>query len=246
MNRIECYQAASVALDSWACGYEAGRSKIDIVYQEVVEGRDVPATYKTYSSCADRAAWKLWRLGCRRRFLNREARTPAPHDWHPGVNIAWLHDPSRGSPVMATEGATRGRAVRLPIAPGVGWVPMAGDELIIWTHPRSDPSKEGLDAHSLSILDFDGGEARTANYGASGMSERVFPGAKISEAPLVLRGRLWVYGKPGHEKQVMRVLRIEDYIETLTAPANLEGIPFDARYTGEVRDFIEHDARATE
>lgn len=230
MNRLECYQAACVALDTWACGGAAGRAKTDPVYQMVTEGRDVPASYVKYSSCADRAHWRLWRLGCRRPFVNREERTPQPKDFHWGVNIAWLHDLAKGAPCLSV---TQANGTKFPTAPKADWEPTVGDELLIWN------TDIGKDAHSLSIVSFDGGRAETANYGAGGMSAAAFPGAKLASAPLVFKAGAWQYGEGARIKKVMRVLRLVDIIETLTAKADLSGPDFDSVFTGEVRDFIE-------
>lgn len=230
MNRIECYRAASVAFDTWACNGTVGRAKIDPVYQMVVEGRDVPATYKGYSSCADRAHAKLFRFGCRAKFVNREERTPLPRDWHIGANISNLHDVNQGSPCLFRSDKHGHKSAAQPDA---GWEPSVGDELLTWN--------EGNDAHSAAIVSFDGSRAVTANYGSSGMSAAVFPGAKFGNPPLTFKAGHWWLGEGVHQKQVMRVLRLVDYIETLTAKANLDGIPFDSEYTGEVRDFIESE-----
>lgn len=228
MNRLECYQAACVALDTWACGGTVGRAKTDPVYQMVTEGRDVPSSYTSYSSCADRAHWRFWRLGCRLPFVNREERTPQPKDFHWGVNIAWLHDTDKGAPCLLS---TQRNGVQFPVAPKADWEPSKGDEMLIWN--------TGLDAHSLSIVSYDGGRAQTANYGASGMSAAVFPGAKLGSAPLVFKSGHWWYGEGVRAKQVMRVLRLVDIIETLTAKADLSGPDFTADFTGEVKDFVE-------
>lgn len=218
---------AVVALDEWACGYADGRPKTDPVYQKVVEGRDVPATYATYSSCADRAHWRLWRLGCRLPFVNREERSPLPHDWHVALNIAWLHDPSKGSPVhYAILGGHR-----IPVAPGVDWSPAPGDEMLIWN--------SGNDAHSLSVMSWDGLTARTSNYGAGGMSPSPSPGADLSEAPLRFDGRVWKYGRPGHEKIVQRIITLADVLPTLTARADLSGPDFVGDFAAGVKDLIE-------
>lgn len=226
MNRLECYQAFSVAFDTWACNGFTGRPKTDPIYLGVCENRDTPPNYIYMSTCADRCHAKLWRIGCERAFINREERSPLPNDWHRGANISNLHSLSLGSPCLYS---TNAKGERFPCPPSKSWVPTVGDELITW-------SKEtGSDAHSLSIVALDGSQATTANYGASGMSLRVFPGAQFGKTTLALKNGIWHYGA----KPVQRVLRIEDYIETLTRKANLEGVPFDANYTGEVRDRIE-------
>jgi hypothetical protein len=225
---LEFWQAASVAYDTHVCGGQTGRAKTDPVYQEVCEGRDAPPNYQYMSTCADRCHAKLWRFGCRLPFVNREERSPLPNDWHMGANVSQLHDLKRGSPCLF---ATNAKGQRFPVPPGADWVPSPGDELLIWN--------TGNDAHSLSIVSFDGTEAVTGNYGSSGMSKAVFPGAKLSQAPLTFDGKVWRYGKPGKVKIVQRVIRLVDAIPTFTVKPNFEGIPFDAAYTGEVRDRIE-------
>jgi hypothetical protein len=202
---VELYRTASVAIDEYFCNFDKGRDKKDPVYQYVVEGRDVPATYTSYSSCADRAHAKLWRLGCRRKFVNREERSPLPHDWHIGQNISQLHDVSDGSPCLVN-------ASGFACPPGKDWVPAPGAEMLIWN--------VGNDAHSLSILSFDGTTARTANYGTMGMSAMSFPGCKEGSAPLVLIGNSWHYGS----KVVQRVLTMEGIVSTLTETPDLSGI----------------------
>jgi hypothetical protein len=230
MNRLECYQAASVAFNTWACNGITGRPKTDPVYQRIVEGRDVPATYEDYSSCADRCHAWLWLIGCERKFVNREERSPLPRDWHIGVNISNLHNLALGSPCLS---ATNSKGEHFAVAPGADWEPSVGDELLSWN--------KGNDAHSFAIISYEGSRAVTANYGVSGCSKAVFPGAKVGNAPLVFKSGHWWYGEGVHAKQVQRVLRLVDYIETLTRKANLDGIPFDDAYTGEVRDFIENE-----
>lgn len=215
---VELYRTGAVALDEYFCGYDKGRDKKEPEYQYVVEGRDVPATYKSYSSCADRAHARLWRLGCRRPFVNREERTPAPHEWKDGWNISLLHDVGRGSPVFCKK-STNGSSY--PSPPGAEWAPSVGSEIVIWNNAT------GSDAHSLSVLGFDGKVARTANYGAAGMSAASFPGAKIAEAPLVFDGRLWQYGNPGHVRAVQRVLIFEDIVTALSDTPNLNYVDGD-------------------
>lgn len=231
MNRLECYQAASVAFNTWVCGGATGLPKTHEVYQAVVEGRDIPSSYEDYSSCADRCHAWLWRLGARGKYLNREERTPLPKDFKWGVNISNLHDLRLGAPCLHI---TNAKGEKVPVAPGADWEPSIGDELLLWN--------TGYDAHSNAIVSFNGAHAVTANYGASGCSKAVFPGAKLSRpTPLMFKGGRWWYGEGIQSKQVMRVLRLVDYIETLTAKANLEGIPFDDKYIGETRDLIEKE-----
>jgi hypothetical protein len=100
----------------------------------------------------------------------------------------------------------------------------------------------GNDAHSLSVLSWDGALARTANYGAGGMSPSAVPGAKIVEAPLSFNGKVWRYGKTTI-KTVQRVIRLEDMIPTFTVQALLDGPDYTDVYTGEVRDLVESYAK---
>ena len=225
MDRLECYRATAVALDTWACNGTLGRAKTEPEYQLVVEGRDVPANYEHYSSCADRAMWRLWRLGCRLPFVNREERTPYPKDFRWGVNIAWLHDPRKGAPCLVN---AEGNA----IPPGADWEPSPGDEMLIWNKDT------GSDAHSLSVMSYDGSRAVTSNYGVRGMSKVAFPGAKFGNAPLTFKAGTWWYGEGLLAKKVQRVLRLVDVIETLTAKADLSGPDFTDSFTGEVADLI--------
>lgn len=131
-----------------------------------------------------------------------------------------LYDHSKGSPA---------------ITPDATWIPSPGDEMIIWL--------TGNDAHSLSILSWDGKIARTANYGVGGMSPSATPGAKIAEAPLGFDGKVWKYGKTTI-KVVQRVTRLEDMIPAFTVKADLDGPNFTDIYIGEVRDLIESYATA--
>jgi hypothetical protein len=225
MEPLEAYRIVAVALDEWACGYDKGRPKTDPVYQEVVEKRDVPATYEHYSSCADRAHWRLWRLGCRLPFVNREERSPLPNDWHIGMNISLLHDTAKGSPALSKViGGSR-----YAVPPAGDWVPSPGDEMIVWN--------TGKDAHSLAVLEWDGKIARTSNYGVGGMTPTPSPGAKIIKAPLTFDGQVWKYGLTTI-KTVQRVIRLEDVIPTLTVQANLMGPDFTDAYTSKVWDLI--------
>jgi hypothetical protein len=200
MATIDAFRAAATTLDVYACGGDVGRDKRDPVYQHVTEGRDSPSAYATFSSCAERAHWKLYRLGCRASWINRKQHK----GWTVGVNISKL----AYGPAFSRQ-------------PNRDWAPSPGDELLIWN--KSD----GTDAHSLSIVEFADGHAKTANYGASGMSTRTFPGAKLGTAPLVFNGALWKYGAPGHTKTVYRVLRLEDLIPTFTDAPDLTYIDGD-------------------
>lgn len=164
---LDDWRIAVVALDEYACGYDKGRSKTDPVYQEVVEGRDVPSVYEHYSSCGDRAHWRAYRIGIRQPWVNRKQYK----GWKSGRNIS----------ALAFE-------CHFAHEPDANWVPSIGDEMLIWNNPQ------GMDAHSLSIVKPGDGVATTANYGAGGMNASAFPGAKIGTAALVHKNGVWHYG----------------------------------------------------
>ena len=217
LDRYRLFQIAAVALDNWACNGKTGRRKDSPEYQEVVQGRDVPATYAHYSSCADRAHWRLWRLGCRAPFVNREDKASG-RAWRPGVNITNLWDRTLGAP----------RTLR----PGAGWRPEAGDELLLWN--------TGNDAHSCSIISYaPGGElALTANYGAAGMAPTPINGCHVSESPLYFNGKDWLCGLATHRRIVQSVLRLADLVPLFTELPNLSGPDWSDDFTGEVADAL--------
>lgn len=198
---FELFQAAAVALDLWAIGGEKGRSKDDPVYEAVTEGRDRGAMRARYSSCGDRAHWKLFRLGVRAPWVNR-----AEHKgWRVGANI---------SAIASACGA-----------PYAAWVPIPGDELLVWNTPQ------GFDAHSLSILEVKGDTFVTANYGAGGMSAAAWPGARRGEAVWKRNGSVWHYGA----KRIQRVLRLAEIHRLAVAWCD---IPAGVALTGEVIDVV--------
>lgn len=227
LERYRLFQIASVALDSWACNGKTGRRKDDPVYREVTQDRDyLPAQWQHYSSCADRAHWRLWRLGCRLPFVNRTdpwaLNQPQPAGawrlWRPGVNISNLWDRGLGAPVLRR--------------PDAGWKPQAGDELLIWN--------TGNDAHSLSIVSFapNAELAVTANYGAAGMAPTPLGGCHLADTPLYFNGRDWVCGKPTHKRIVQAVLPLASLVPLFSEAPDLSGPGWSADFTGEVADAL--------
>jgi hypothetical protein len=208
---LDVWERAAVALDEWSCNYLVGRGKDDPVYIEVTEGRDGPgaAQRKTYSSCADRCHWKLWRLGLREPWINRKANG----GWRVGQNISLLSwQPKSG-------------IWHVPyIVPDADWIPGPGDELVIW--------RNGNDAHSLSALGPpEKGKLTTANYGAGGMSPGSWPGARIGSAPLALIGGQWYYG----QRIVHRVIPVSAMRNLSRVPVDMTG----AAMTGEDLDALD-------
>ncbi len=213
---LEAYKVASVALNTYFCNGFKGRTKTDPVYMYVTENRDVPATYKSYSSCGDRAAATLFRLGCRAKFINRKEHL----GWKVGANISNL---AFGCPVAKK--------------PGKDWVPSVGCEMLIWNTPA------GYDAHSLAIVEYDPktGRTITANYGAAGMSASTFPGGIFSEGQLMFDGQNWKYGKIGNKttKIVQRAINLVDILPHLTKAPMLTYIDNDVLPAmSEVQDLI--------
>lgn len=208
---IDVWRTAAVALCEHACGYDAGRSKVDPVYVEVTEGRDGPGPEqrKRYSSCGDLAHWLYKRLGIREPFLNR-TDDDANGPWRPGVNVSRLW------------GGTCPFDQIPPSDPQ--WLPGPGDVLLIWN--------TGNDAHVMVALGLEpNGKLRTANYGAGGMSPGVSPGARIGSNAVV-----WKNGKPFYgARQIQRYLPLAEAVRHITVAPDLRG----ASLIGEEIDAIE-------
>src|SRR3954463_2525699 len=116
---LDVWRAAAVALVEYACGFETGRSKDDLVYKEVTEGRDGPGPEqrKRYSSCGDLAHWLYTRLGIREKWINRTDDN-AFGPFKPGANVVSLW----------------GNACPFDQVPpnDPAWMPEPGDVVLIW------------------------------------------------------------------------------------------------------------------
>jgi hypothetical protein len=207
---LDVWRAAAVALCEYACGNRIGRSKDDDVYKEVTEGRDGPGPdrRRRYSSCGDLAHWLYKRLGIREPWLNR-TDDDAFGPWKPGANVSRLWGGSCPFDEVPPDDPD--------------WMPEAGDVVLIWN--------TGIDAHVMVSLGREGGELRTANYGASGMSPLAFPGAKIASKRLTFQHNKPFYGT----RQIRRFLPLARAIEHITVQPDLTG----AALTGEQFDAIE-------
>ncbi len=182
---ITLWQAAAVALCEYACGFEAGRSKDDPVYQEVVERRDVKPARAHYSSCGDLGHWLLERLGLREKWVNRASLS----QYRVGLNVAEL---GLGCPIAHAPPNDS------------HWSPSPGDICEIWN--------TGTDAHVFVVLDGSTpGHLRTANYGAGGMSAAAWPGAVIAQSPFVRMVNGWMVGA-AHPRKLQRVIRLSDAV----------------------------------
>lgn len=207
---LDVWRAAAVALCEYACGFEAGRSKNDAVYKEVTEGRDGPGPdqRRRYSSCGDLAHWLYYRLGIREAWVNR-TEDGAFGPWKPGANVAQLWGGACPFDRVPPDDQT--------------WMPEPGDVVLIWN--------TGFDAHVMVALGRNGGNLRTANFGAGGMSPLAAPGAKIAEKPLTHE-----HGKPFYgTRQIQRYLPLSEAIKHVSKPPILTG----AALTGEEFDAIE-------
>lgn len=161
---LSLWQAAAIALVEYACGYEHGRSKDDLVYHEVTEGRDTGLLRVHYSSCGDLPHWLLERFGLGgEQWVNRASLKR----YRVRANISAL----ASSPISSAPS-------------GADWRPEPGDILISWSDPLS------RDAHACVALDV----GRVGNYGAGGMSAASWPGANITTPPLSYANLRWMLG----------------------------------------------------
>lgn len=194
---VSIWTMAAVALCEHACGYQAGRTKLDPVYVEVTEGRDgpTPAARAHYSSCGDLAHWLLERLGVRASWVNRKSLG----HYTIGMNIGSLY----GCPIA-----------HVPNAP-----PAPGDICEIWN------ATDSHDAHVCIVLGpgSDDKHLRIANYGAGGMSSATAPGCNISDSPLARDAYGWHIGK--NARKLQRVIRLVDVVPLITARPVLTGAP---------------------
>lgn len=216
---LDVYERAACNLIEYACGYDAGRTKLDPVYIEVTEGRDGPGPEqrKKYSSCGDLFMWLMKRLDVEETWVNR-TDDGVNGNWKPGTNVsdlAWC---------------------KLAFTPDSSWKPALGDCVIVWDDPLT------RDSHVMAWLgpnEHKPGEFRCGNYGAGGMSAAVSPGAKIVSKPLKWNGKSWVYGT----RTVRRSIGLVDAIKLSRGNIDLTGSPRTAedlidQATGEDADAI--------
>lgn len=211
---LDVWQRAVTALDEWACGYEAGRGKDDPTYVQVTEGRDFGVMRKHYSSCGDRAHWRLARIGVRTLWVNRKP------NYRVGQNISLLHGHGTHSLPASFEFTI-------------------GDELIIFNAPTGSDAHSCSVLGLEHRLDTSAGPAGTylksANYGAGGMNAGAWPGARIATSRLEWRkgvaGAGWYLGT----RRVQSVLRLVDIVKLVSAQPDLTG----AAVTGEDIDALE-------
>lgn len=172
------------------------RGKLDPVYVETTQGRDVRSVWKHYSSCGDLLHALAWELGVRAAWVNRD--DPASgRKWHVGENITMLRTASRVLPVS--------------------YLPEPGEFLLLWN--------TGFDAHVCVAGETAEGLLTTYNYGAGGMTDTEWPGAKIAQVALraAAPGLDIVNPHTGARKRIQRILDVPSLV--LAAGANLVNPP---------------------
>lgn len=207
------YSLCGVALDAPvpAGGVVQGFDKLAPEYVKVTEGRDGPGPdqRKAYSSCGDQLHEILRLVGVRNElWVNRKSLGHYAN----GQNITRLERPTCPCAKYAPRDAN--------------YRPPTGSLCLIWT--------TGLDAHAFVWLGAGSDEyhARTANYGAGGMSSATAPGANVADSPIVeSAGRLLVGGL---RRALQCVITPEAIIPYITAQIDLTG----ASVTGELIDAL--------
>lgn len=205
---LSLWQTAAVELARFACNGDKGRGKDDPVYRDVTEDRDEPPNRAHYSSCGDQPHWLLERVGVREKWVNRASL----RQYRVGMNIVEL-----GLACPISHAA--------PMA--VDWAgPGPGDICEIWNSPT------GSDAHTFVVLGPSDipGKLLTANYGAGGMSQAAWPGARLSNSSFTHTEVGWYIGS----RKMQRIIRLADYVPLITAQPDLTG----AAVSGELIDAL--------
>ena len=207
------YSLCGVAPDAPvpAGGVVQGFDKLHPTYIKVTEGRDGPGPDQRahYSSCGDQLHALLERIGVRNE---------------PWVNRKSLGHYRNGGNIVQLEHPTCPCAKTVPRTPD--YRPPPGSLCLMWT--------TGLDAHAFVWLGpgSDENHARTANYGAGGMSQATAPGADVADSPCVWNlGRLLIGGS---RRTLQSVITPEAIVPYITAQIDLTGAPV----TGELIDAL--------
>lgn len=176
------------AMARYWCGGVTGRSKLDPVYMQITEGRDVRAGWTHYSSCGDLSQALCQHMGAEGVWINRASY----RGWTPGKNLIDFYD-------------AHGPAESTP----VGYLPEPGDIGFIWL--------TGNDAHTFVFGDvLEGGHIETFNYGAGGMSASGL-GAHQAASTLKLDGAAVYIGTRILHK-VLTVPKLLSMIDTAKLP----------------------------
>lgn len=199
MDDLQAARRYARAYARWRCGGrlplykgcppgQTGRGKLDPVYVEETEGRDVKQFWAHYSSCGDLSQGFVWHMGVRTPYVNRKAH----EGWRPGRNLIDFYDARPDTttrPRLADYVREHGRPAMVPPA---GYVPAAGDIGFIWT-PGMNNAHTFVFGDALTNDVGKGALVETFNYGAGGMTRTEWPGAHCSESLVTQRnGALWL------------------------------------------------------
>lgn len=185
---------------------QTGRGKLDPVYVEETQGRDMKAFWDHYSSCGDLSQGLAAHLGVRKPYVNRA--DGYGKGWIPGRNLLHFYDGAnplnmvsvyaeRSWPAFAAYVKAHGSPA---IVPPAGYVPAAGDLGFVWT-PGQNNAHTFVFGHTISFAEHEGDTIATApalvaetfNYGAGGMTRTEYPGANCRESKIERRANgLWL------------------------------------------------------
>jgi hypothetical protein len=213
---------------------QTGRGKLDPVYVEETQGRDMKAFWDRYSSCGDLSQGVAAHLGVRKPYVNRA--DGYGKGWIPGRNLLHFYSGEQSARQAGHHHlADYVRDHGMPaIVPPAGYVPQAGDLGFIWTPGQNN-------AHTFvfgDVLAFSGPRiggsvveatalvAETFNYGAGGMTRTEYPGAHCVESKIERRASgLW-FG----QRKLHYIVPLERLL------ADSDGLP---AMSGEVIDELE-------
>lgn len=210
MDDLTAARRYARAYARWRCGGalplykgcppgQTGRGKLDPVYVEETEGRDVKQFWEHYSSCGDLSQGFVHHMGVRLPYVNRKAHK----GWISGRNLLHFYDSytwpgaSTAYPSQYVYAMAHGTPA---IKPPADYVPACGDLGFIWT-PGQNNAHTFMFGDVLSFAANPGNSIATApalvvetfNYGAGGMTRTEYPGAHCSDSHVERRnGGLWL------------------------------------------------------
>lgn len=219
MTDLEAARRYARAYARWRCGgnlplykgcppTQTGRGKLDPVYVEETEGRDLKAFWDHYSSCGDLSQGFVFHMGVRTPYVNRKAY----EGWRSGRNLIDFYD--AGDPVSRPALHTYTKAHGSPaIKTPADYTPACGDLGFIWT-PGLNNAHTFMFGEQLSLDHFE-----TFNYGAGGMTRTEFPGAHCSVSEVTRRnGGLWL-----GQRKLNYVVRLERVLADSSGLPNMAG-----------------------
>jgi len=222
MAPIELWRLGIVELAKWASGWTGvldslqaygHRSKVEPVYVEVTENEHGCQRDK-YSSCADQIHWLAKRIGIELPWVNR-TDDDFGENWKFAVNV---------SRITAVSKVVAGTFLPEPGDCLISWNKIDTSDAHVWVYLGPNPDKPG--------------EHFSSNYGASGMSNAMTPGAAIRSKVLRVEGQALIYGT----RRAQRALTVPMLVAMRagsTKRPNFSGPEFTDSFTGEVRDALE-------